>query len=44
MEQRMQIGGADGYIAKPVDRDVLFTGIRAVLGLGWPDACGRAGG
>ncbi len=27
-------GGADGYITKPFDRDVLFTGIRAVLGLG----------
>jgi len=27
-------GGADGYITKPFDRDVLLTGIRAVLGLG----------
>ena len=26
-------GGADGYITKPFDRDVLLTGIRAVLGL-----------
>jgi two-component system OmpR family response regulator len=26
-------GGADGYITKPIDRDVLLTGIRAVLGL-----------
>ncbi len=26
--------GADGYITKPFDRDVLLTGIRAVLGLG----------
>ncbi len=25
--------GADGYITKPFDRDVLLTGIRAVLGL-----------
>ncbi|MHB8666136.1 MAG: response regulator transcription factor [Burkholderiales bacterium] len=28
------VGGADGYITKPFDRDVLITGIRAVLGLG----------
>jgi two-component system OmpR family response regulator len=28
------VGGADGYITKPFDRDVLLTGIRAVLGLG----------
>lgn len=27
-------GGADGYITKPFDRDVLLTGIRSVLGLG----------
>lgn len=27
-------GGADGYITKPFDRDVLLTGIKAVLGLG----------
>ena len=27
-------GGADGYITKPFDRDVLLTAIRAVLGLG----------
>jgi DNA-binding response OmpR family regulator len=27
-------GGADGYITKPFDRDVLLIGIRAVLGLG----------
>lgn len=27
------VGGADGYITKPFDRDVLLTGIRAVLGL-----------
>lgn len=27
-------GGADGYITKPFDREVLLTGIRAVLGLG----------
>jgi two-component system OmpR family response regulator len=27
-------GRADGYITKPFDRDVLLTGIRAVLGLG----------
>jgi two-component system, OmpR family, response regulator len=27
-------GGADGYITKPFDRDVLLTGIRAVLGFG----------
>lgn len=27
-------GGADGYITKPFDRDVLITGIRSVLGLG----------
>ena len=27
-------GGANGYITKPFDRDVLLTGIRAVLGLG----------
>jgi two-component system, OmpR family, response regulator len=26
-------GGADGYITKPFDRDVLLTGIKAVLGL-----------
>jgi CheY-like chemotaxis protein len=26
-------GGADGYITKPFDRDVLLTSIRAVLGL-----------
>lgn len=26
-------GGTDGYITKPFDRDVLLTGIRAVLGL-----------
>lgn len=26
-------GGADGYITKPFDRDVLLTGIRSVLGL-----------
>ena len=26
-------GGADGYITKPFDRDVLLTAIRAVLGL-----------
>lgn len=26
-------GGADGYITKPFDRDVLLTGIRTVLGL-----------
>ena len=26
--------GADGYITKPFDRDVLLTGIRSVLGLG----------
>ena len=26
-------GGADGYITKPFDRDVLLAGIRAVLGL-----------
>ena len=26
-------GGANGYITKPFDRDVLLTGIRAVLGL-----------
>jgi len=26
-------GGADGYITKPFDREVLLTGIRAVLGL-----------
>jgi len=26
-------GGADGYITKPFDRDVLITGIRSVLGL-----------
>jgi two-component system, OmpR family, response regulator len=26
--------GADGYITKPFDRNVLLTGIRAVLGLG----------
>ena len=25
--------GADGYITKPFDRDVLLTGVRAVLGL-----------
>lgn len=28
------VGGADGYITKPFDRDVLLTGIRSVLGLG----------
>lgn len=28
------VGGADGYITKPFDREVLLTGIRAVLGLG----------
>ena len=28
------VGGADGYITKPFDRDVLLAGIRAVLGLG----------
>jgi CheY-like chemotaxis protein len=28
------VGEADGYITKPFDRDVLLTGIRAVLGLG----------
>jgi CheY-like chemotaxis protein len=27
------VEGADGYITKPFDRDVLLTGIRAVLGL-----------
>lgn len=27
------VGGADGYITKPFDRDVLLNGIRAVLGL-----------
>lgn len=27
------VGGADGYITKPFDRDVLLTGIRSVLGL-----------
>jgi two-component system OmpR family response regulator len=27
------VGGADGYITKPFDRDVLLTGVRAVLGL-----------
>jgi two-component system OmpR family response regulator len=27
------VGGADGYITKPFDRDVLLTGIKAVLGL-----------
>ncbi|MCX7142428.1 MAG: response regulator [Proteobacteria bacterium] len=27
-------GGADGYITKPFDREVLITGIRSVLGLG----------
>ncbi len=27
-------GGANGYITKPFDRDVLLTSIRAVLGLG----------
>ena len=27
------VGGADGYITKPFDRDVLLSGIRAVLGL-----------
>jgi DNA-binding response OmpR family regulator len=26
-------GRADGYITKPFDRDVLLTGIKAVLGL-----------
>lgn len=26
-------GGADGYITKPFDRDVLLTGVKAVLGL-----------
>ncbi|MBE0613119.1 MAG: response regulator [Burkholderiales bacterium] len=26
-------GGADGYITKPFDRDVLLTGIRSVLGM-----------
>ena len=26
--------GADGYITKPFDRDVLLTGVRSVLGLG----------
>jgi CheY-like chemotaxis protein len=28
------VDGADGYITKPFDRDVLLGGIRAVLGLG----------
>jgi len=37
-------GGADGYITKPFDRDVLLTGIRAVLGLGWAPRANTASG